>query len=397
MSATPEVIEVPVSTLVPVPSAGIVRQVAPTGDIVAAQAAYHELCGALLDPNTDYQRIGRKDFPKKSAWRKLAVAFNVSVSLVERSYERDGAGRIIRAEVVARATAPNGRTMDGIGACDLFEKCCPGTDGAPEDCTNRSQYHTHCRANCSGRAHFSNPSHDLPSTAHTRATNRACADLFGMGEVSAEEITNAGAVADQHQEDPFVALGWANQAEHNLFRHEVDERIKAAPPEVKRTVKQWVDSTTPGYRTNWGRPLAEAYRDLVNGLLDQPPAGVDPETGEVAASGHQPAQQGHQQPAASSGGGGATSGGQEAPAPPARPDSQAGTQAPDQDGPEGEDPEERELSGIRFDVGTIHLSTVKKELRDGGLSDEGDPDSVRERLTLHRYNLAVQARVGAAS
>lgn len=187
----------PPSTLLPtlVPSSGIVRQVAPTQDIVAAQQAYHGLCVALLD-DSDHQTIGKKNFRKKSAWRKLAVAFNVSVELLDRTYERDANGRIIRAEVIARATAPNGRTMDGLGACDLYEKCCPGTDGESQECTNRSQYHKHCRVNCNGKPHFSNPSHDLPSTAHTRATNRACADLFGMGEVSAEEIVGGHAQYD---------------------------------------------------------------------------------------------------------------------------------------------------------------------------------------------------------
>lgn len=175
---------VPVARPNTTPAAGVVR---PVGDLAAIEDAFTEyirVCTRLLEP-TDFQRIGDKDFRKKSAWRKLAVAFGVSCHMTERVYERDQAGRIIRAEVVVRATAPNGRFMDGLGACDIHEKCC-----AP-DC-RRGGKHRHCAPNCSGAIHFSNASHDLPATAATRATNRACADLFGMGEVSAEEIVSGG-------------------------------------------------------------------------------------------------------------------------------------------------------------------------------------------------------------
>ena len=43
--------------------------------------------------------------------------------------------------------------------------------------------------NCSrGERGFAHPNHDIPATAHTRATNRAIADLIGAGEVTAEEM-----------------------------------------------------------------------------------------------------------------------------------------------------------------------------------------------------------------
>ena len=68
-------------------------EAAPTADVVALQQQFHDLCVALLDTD-DYQRIGAKDFKKKSAWRKLAAAFNVSDTLLERSYEWKDDGRI---------------------------------------------------------------------------------------------------------------------------------------------------------------------------------------------------------------------------------------------------------------------------------------------------------------
>lgn len=147
-----------VAALAPiVPHGALVRSAAPVGDVAAAFADYQDLCRVLLTDD-DVQRISGKSFRKKSAWRKLAVAFGVSCELRDRSYDRDEAGNIIRAEVLVRAFAPNGRYMDGLGICDRSER------------------------------KFSKPQHDIPATAMTRATNRACADLFGMGEVSAEEL-----------------------------------------------------------------------------------------------------------------------------------------------------------------------------------------------------------------
>lgn len=137
----------------------LVRPAASVAAIEASFFEYQQLCNRLLTDD-DIQHIGNKSFRKKSAWRKLAVAFGVSCEVRERIYDRDDDRMILRAEVVVRATAPNGRYMDGLGVCDVSER------------------------------KFSKPQHDIPATAMTRATNRACADLFGMGEVSAEEVTD---------------------------------------------------------------------------------------------------------------------------------------------------------------------------------------------------------------
>lgn len=148
--------------------------------------AYQRLCRELLE-KSDYQEVGSKSFPKKSAVRKLSLAFNVSTETLSEDHERDERGRIIRTETRVRATHPNGRFEEGVGASDVTERCCPAADG--EVCDKASwDKHTCCPDGCSGRRHFSNPSHDIPATAHTRAKNRACLDLFGMGEVSAEEV-----------------------------------------------------------------------------------------------------------------------------------------------------------------------------------------------------------------
>jgi hypothetical protein len=57
-----------------------------------------------------------------------------------------------------KAISPDGRYAEGFGNCSKFERG------------------------------FTKHNHDIPSTAMTRAINRAVSDLIGAGEVSAEEI-----------------------------------------------------------------------------------------------------------------------------------------------------------------------------------------------------------------
>lgn len=214
-----------VASLTPVRYAGaLVRPAAATAEIEAAFHAYNELYSRLL-VERDFQLIAGKKFPKKSAFRKLSVAFGVDLTIKERVYERNEAGRIIRAEVVATATAPNGRHADGLGACDLFEKCCDA-----EFCTKGGK-HKHCRPNCPGTIHFSNPQHDLPATAETRAKNRAASDLFGMGEVSAEEMA-------AYREDGWWG-GWTAEEDMHEAHKPILEQIREATPDRQAEVKKW--------------------------------------------------------------------------------------------------------------------------------------------------------------
>jgi hypothetical protein len=155
------------------------------GDLVENMHAYQELCAALLT-DEDYQdfsqrekvgnswRTVKKRFKKKSAWRKLALAFDLDVEILEVVVDRDEAGNPIRARAKARATTPSGRHQDGDGYCSITESRFVHTD--PEKQAQRRE-----------RAE-----NDLPATATTRAKNRAISDLLGTGEVSAEEMTGGG-------------------------------------------------------------------------------------------------------------------------------------------------------------------------------------------------------------
>jgi len=159
-----QVVDVVSTAVVPVNADSFLLESAPVDDVVQAMETHHELCRSLLTRD-DYQSVGSKQFIKKSGWRKLAVAYGVSCEMLSQEIDRDD-GLICRAQVVVRATAPNGRFNDGIGVCSAEERG------------------------------FSKPEHDIPATAFTRAQNRACSDLFGLGEVSAEEIGSEGAWSD---------------------------------------------------------------------------------------------------------------------------------------------------------------------------------------------------------
>lgn len=139
------------------------------GQVIDGMRRYQSLLKDLLDEG-DWQvyeeRGERKRFPKKSAWRKLSRAFNLSVQIQHVSVERGEDGKPLRAECVARAIAPNGQTQDADGYCALTEFKGKRADDVKLENT-------------------------LRATATTRAKNRAIADLVGMGEVSAEEVTEA--------------------------------------------------------------------------------------------------------------------------------------------------------------------------------------------------------------
>jgi hypothetical protein len=60
-----------------------------------------------------------RPFLKKSGWRKIVRAFNLSFERVRSEVERDEQGGPVRAEVWVRAVAPNGQFGDGDGYCSV--------------------------------------------------------------------------------------------------------------------------------------------------------------------------------------------------------------------------------------------------------------------------------------
>ena len=144
---------------------------------------YQEVCKALLD-KSDYQNVkinGKSTaFKKKSAWRKIATAFNISDEIIEKEIIRDDNYQIISATFSVKVTAPNGRSGIGTASCSIFDKI------KNSDLEQPSNFEL--------RKRFNNAENDVIGTAHTRAKSRAISDLVGMGEVSAEEMAEMGVI-----------------------------------------------------------------------------------------------------------------------------------------------------------------------------------------------------------
>ena len=132
---------------------------------VSALEKFLKLKEEVLQEN-DTVMISGKKYIKRSGWRKIALAFNVSTEII--SVERDYGSDLKICHVKARAIAPNGRVSEEIASCDSTE--------------------------FQGNIKFS--VHNLETKAATRAINRAISNLVGGGEVSAEEIEQGENVAN---------------------------------------------------------------------------------------------------------------------------------------------------------------------------------------------------------
>ncbi|CAL5334931.1 unnamed protein product [Camellia sinensis] len=104
---------------------------------------YQNAAMAILE-KSDYTMISGSPFIKKSGWRKISFYFNLSYEIKDKTIEFDENRNVLRAEFVVRAYMQGGRFSDGWGSCERREK------------------------------RFLKPNHDVPSTAETRAKNRAC-------------------------------------------------------------------------------------------------------------------------------------------------------------------------------------------------------------------------------
>ncbi|KAK4396239.1 hypothetical protein Sango_1460500 [Sesamum angolense] len=82
------------------------------------------------------------------SWRKISFYFNLSYEIKDKTIEFDENRNVARAEFIVRAYMQGGRFSDGWGSCERREK------------------------------RFLKPNHDIPSTAETRAKNRACQCVF---------------------------------------------------------------------------------------------------------------------------------------------------------------------------------------------------------------------------
>ncbi|MBA7493290.1 hypothetical protein ES702_03848 [subsurface metagenome] len=204
---------------VPGDEVSLSKPLAPIVDPEAAKRAmeaYQKLCAAILIPweerkvakgvikqESDYQRIKVKDrdpetgkdeyvfrdFPKKSAWRKLGKFYNVSTEILgkERINREDGS---FVWHYTVKAIAPNGQFTSGEGSCD-----------SKEIAKERRR------------------EHDTKSTAHTRAKNRAISDLIGFGQISAEELEPPKQVESTVVEKKPVQISLGDKVNLNVIEY----------------------------------------------------------------------------------------------------------------------------------------------------------------------------------
>lgn len=144
-----------VGAFVGVEAAPIVCQAVSAEVMKEQMRQFQRLKAGLLD-SSDIVTIKNRPFIKRSGWRKMGLAFNLSDDIVKEI--RDDFEGGFRWRMWVKVTAPNGRSVIGVGGCSSEER------------------------------DFAHLEHDVYSICHTRAKNRALSDMIGSGQVSWEEL-----------------------------------------------------------------------------------------------------------------------------------------------------------------------------------------------------------------
>jgi hypothetical protein len=190
---------------------------------------FQELKARLLDYQTDVVEIQGRPFIKRSGWRKLALAFNISDEIV-RAEKEDHPDGSFTWRITVRAWAPNGRSVMAVGACSSRER------------------------------KFAHPEHDVYAIASTRAKNRAISDLIGSGEISAEELVPA--------EEPTVEAARPERAERPPASvEEVEYRLSSVAQVEDLIVAESVDQ--PAFTVTPKKYLGDEAWRTVNQAVGQ--------------------------------------------------------------------------------------------------------------------------------
>lgn len=240
------------------------------GETKAAQKLYQDGLQQLLDRSEDVTAIrgrgGRvKNHVNRSGVSKITTWCSLSTTLVGTDIDRDESGKALRWRVTVRATAPDGRVADGVGAFDVKER--------PSN----------------------KPEHDGLGTAFTRARNRAVMDLVGMGEVSAEEMV-AGADAEgtllpygpeadetlRAQASRSVAKMWPDIGATYMVQA-IENTIGYLPEIAARTINglSWFLSADEASRADASALPGEGPQAPAQSTTEAPPPGAGPEFDEI--------------------------------------------------------------------------------------------------------------------
>ena len=133
--------------------------VASAEDLVTAMRRFEDIKTKLLVPDRDTYTVEGVERIRKSGWRKLALAFNISDEIVSEAEARDIAEpSYLCIHTRVKAWTRGGRTVEGVGTASTREKKGASTE------------------------------HNLFALAHTRAKSRAIADMLGSSDLVAEEL-----------------------------------------------------------------------------------------------------------------------------------------------------------------------------------------------------------------
>jgi hypothetical protein len=138
---------------------------APVEQVLESWNTFQKIKEKILNKD-DVQEIAGKTFIKRSGWQKIALAFNVSTTILEER-RIDSPDFDFTYIIKVEARAPNGRVAEATGACSKSEKTSKNMPGTV---------------------------HNVLAHATTRAMNRAISNLCGSGAVSAEEIDGEDAI-----------------------------------------------------------------------------------------------------------------------------------------------------------------------------------------------------------
>lgn len=169
--------------IVPVGSTSIVRPVVDVEQVLAAVKAFKEIKQKVLDKKKDFIYIGTDGKPntqgrgepyiKKSGWRTVALAFNLSISvgIGRKEWYEDSHGTYYVWRYPITVAANNGRSVSSEGIC-----------------SSRNKFFA-LRKQKDGSYKYIEPYEpDIMLTAQTVGINRAISDMVGSGEVSGEEM-----------------------------------------------------------------------------------------------------------------------------------------------------------------------------------------------------------------
>lgn len=176
-------------------SDGIVRPAEDIKNVVELYDQFEEIKEELLDHSTDIAKISGEPHVKKSGWRKIATAFNVSTELVDSGKEIENG--VIKYQAVVRAEAPNGKTATATGMAGSNESNFMRSRGRKGEMSDQRIKKLEKKDDVllidGAYRGLKDPrevnDHNVMALAETRAKNRAISDLVGGGEVSAEEMT----------------------------------------------------------------------------------------------------------------------------------------------------------------------------------------------------------------